>query len=111
MGEQYAVPGGARRDATGRSTARDVTADDDGDDDGAEPAIPDSQTEINSEAAMKPINSKWINKFPNNPTQTRYRRGIKTVYSDIDSDFGKRARTFQKKWNNPYERPFGEGEE
>jgi len=59
---------------------------------------------------MKPINSKWINKFPNNPTMNRYRRGIKTVYSDLDSDFGKKMRTFQKKWKNPYDRPFGEGD-
>jgi len=57
---------------------------------------------------MKPSNSKFVNQFPRNPTQNRYRRGIKTVYSDIDSDFGKKARAFRNKWKNPYERPLGE---
>jgi len=52
---------------------------------------------------MKRMDSKFINTPVKNATLTRYRRGIKTVYTDLDTDFGKARRTFQKKWNNPFD--------
>jgi hypothetical protein len=52
---------------------------------------------------MKRPYSKFVNLFPNNPTQNRYRRALKTVTGDMETDFSKRQEAFKKKWRNLYE--------
>jgi hypothetical protein len=47
--------------------------------------------------------SKFINLFPNNPTQTKYRRALKTVSGNMETDFSRRQEAFKKKWRNLYE--------
>jgi hypothetical protein len=47
--------------------------------------------------------SRFINIFPNSSVQNRYRRALKTVTGDMETDFSKRQEAFKKKWRNLYE--------
>jgi hypothetical protein len=52
--------------------------------------------------------ARFVNLFPNNITQNRYRRALKTVASGMETDFSKAADKFSKKMkdfgklDNPY---------
>jgi len=39
--------------------------------------------------------SKWVNMFPRNPTQSRYKRFVTQPYSELTSRFDDSAKEFQ----------------
>jgi hypothetical protein len=47
--------------------------------------------------------SKFINLFPNNETQSRYRRALKSVSGNMETEFSKKQESFGKKFRNPFE--------
>lgn len=40
--------------------------------------------------------TKFVNMFPNNPSNSRYRRGLKDVKTGMQSDFSRRREEFEK---------------
>jgi hypothetical protein len=48
--------------------------------------------------------TKFINLFPNNTTNSRYRRGMKDVKTGLTSEFSKRYQDFERTFKNKYAR-------